>query len=802
MKHCLEYLTLMALLIPVMVTMPAQSIQLNPKMPVFAQTPDARKTQADQLFQQGLQAAQINQFEAAIQAWQQALKLYQEINDRQSELNTLGNLANVYFFLSDYPQAIEYYQQALTIAQEAQNRQSEGLIQLGLGINYFRLGNYPKAIESQQQALVVVRETNNRQGEARVLGNLGNIYLSLGNYPQAIEYYQQVLEISQEIQDRQTEGKAFGNLGTIYYFLEQYPQAIDSMQQALTIAQEIQDRQTEAQALGQLGNFYLALGDNPKALNHLQQWLIMARDIQDRQSEASALGALGAYYLKQENYLKAIEHQQQWLKISREIQNRPLEGKALDDLGYTFFKQGNLTEATQTLMAGIEVIESLRSNLEDANKVSIFEQQRNIYTTLQQVLIAQNQIDAALEISERGRARAFVELLIEQLSPEQSQQLIVSPPHIEKLQAVAKTHQSTLVQYSVIEDSELYIWVIKPTGEIAFRRSDLQSILQEKKIKLADLVYSSRDSIGVRGLGLVARTGSQRKLDLNQNEQLQILYQLLIVPIADLLPKNPENPVVFIPQNELFLVPFAALQNSTGTYLVENHTILIAPSIQILEATRQQRETLKEMEDILIVGNPKMPSLSPEPGMPAQPLPSLPGAEKEALTIAQLLNTKAITGTQATETFIVQKMPAARMIHFATHGLLNDFGFGVPGAIALAPEGNNDESGFLTASEIFNLKLNAELVVLSACDTGRGQITGDGVIGLSRSFMGAGVPSVIVSLWSVPDAPTAGLMTNFYQNLQKNPNKASALRQAMLTTKQEYPNPRDWAAFMLMGEAE
>jgi CHAT domain-containing protein len=100
------------------------------------------------------------------------------------------------------------------------------------------------------------------------------------------------------------------------------------------------------------------------------------------------------------------------------------------------------------------------------------------------------------------------------------------------------------------------------------------------------------------------------------------------------------------------------------------------------------------------------------------------------------------------------------------------------------------------------MKIKAELVVLSACNTGVGKITGDGVIGLSRSLITAGVPSVIVSLWSVPDAPTASLMSEFYQNLQNNPDKAQALRQAMLKTMKTHPEPRSWAAFTLIGEAE
>jgi CHAT domain-containing protein len=186
--------------------------------------------------------------------------------------------------------------------------------------------------------------------------------------------------------------------------------------------------------------------------------------------------------------------------------------------------------------------------------------------------------------------------------------------------------------------------------------------------------------------------------------------------------------------------------------------------------------------------------------MPGKLMP-LVGAEEEAKAIAALLNTQPILANQATKATVVAQLPQARIIHLATHGLLDDFqDSGVPGAIALAPSGN--DNGFLTAADILNLKLNAELAVLSACDTGKGRLTGDGVIGLSRSLITAGVPSVIVSLWKIPDAPTALLMTEFYHNLNRNPDEAQALRQAMLTTMAKYPNPADWAAFTLMGEAE
>ncbi|MFH7029337.1 MAG: CHAT domain-containing protein [Heteroscytonema crispum UTEX LB 1556] len=209
-----------------------------------------------------------------------------------------------------------------------------------------------------------------------------------------------------------------------------------------------------------------------------------------------------------------------------------------------------------------------------------------------------------------------------------------------------------------------------------------------------------------------------------------------------------------------------------------------------------------------------MPSVSPKIGDEPQKLADLPGAKLEADAIAKLLGTKALTGDAANKAAVLSRIPQAKIIHLATHGILNNFQ-ALKSAIALAPsEGrlalaataNNNDNALLTAEEILDLKLKADLVVLSACDTGRGRITGDGVIGLSRSLFIAGTPSVIVSLWAVPDAPTAELMTEFYKNLYKNKNKldkAQALHMAMLKMKDKYSDsPRKWAAFTLIGESE
>jgi len=247
------------------------------------------------------------------------------------------------------------------------------------------------------------------------------------------------------------------------------------------------------------------------------------------------------------------------------------------------------------------------------------------------------------------------------------------------------------------------------------------------------------------------------------------------------------------------------LKDQSG-YLVEKYAILTAPSIQTLALTQQQRQSGSQStiqpKDALIVGvsDQQVIQLAGKPVT----LAPLPAAETEAQAITKVFKSEALLGQHATKAAVLARMPQAKVIHLATHGLLDAFkDDGIPGAIALAPTGKQPNDGLLTADEIVNLNLQAELVVLSACDTGRGTISGDGVIGLSRSLIRAGVPSIVVSLWSVPDTPTAELMVEFYRQWRdRKMDKAQALRQAMITMMKIHPNPKDWAAFTLIGQAE
>ncbi|MBW4502970.1 MAG: CHAT domain-containing protein [Scytonema hyalinum WJT4-NPBG1] len=836
---------------------------LSVPMRVLAQSTNSLKEEADKLIEQGTQQFYTSQFQAALRSYQQALKIYQSIKDKQGEGWSLSGLGNVYLSLGDYKIAIQYHQQSLAIARAIGDKQGEGNSLGNLGATYWSLGDYKIAIQYQQQSLKIFRVIGNKQGEGNSLGNLGNAYDSLGDYKIAIQYQQQSLKIFRAIGNKQGEGASLGNLGNAYYSLGDYKLAIQYQQQSLSIARAIGDKQGEGDSLGSLGlaysslgdykiaiqyhqqslaiaraigdkkgegaslgnlgNAYYSLGDYKIAIQYHQQNLEIDRAIGDKQSEGGSLGNLGLAYYSLGDYKQAIQYHQQHLSIAKALGNKQGEGDSLNNLGATLLDSGNPKAAETNLRNAIAVWESMRASLgdNDAFKVSIFETQADTYRLLQQALIAQNQPTQALLIAEQGRTRAFAELLAAR------QQSSSAPPNIERIQQIAKQQNATLVEYSIAWD-DLYIWVIKPTGKVTFHKVDI------KNTKLGNVAEDTRTAAATlaegRGVannvinGLVRQTRSTlktttdnasplnttadtaetvRSLSCRGNSCLKQMYKLLIQKIAKELPTNPESRVIFIPHESLFLVPFAALQDENEKFLIEKHTILIAPSIQVLELTHQKRLIQKQAaqtNSVLVVGNPTMPKVTKVGESPEQ-LQPLPNAEKEAQEIAKLFKTQPLVGKQATKAAVQQQMAKARFIHLATHGLLDNIDEpGIPGVVALAPDGKDD--GLLSANDVLKLKLNAELVVLSACDTGWGRITGDGVIGLPRAFISAGTPSIVASLWRVPDESTAFLMPEFYRQLGKNRDKARALRQAMLETKKKYPNPSDWAAFIFIGEAQ
>jgi CHAT domain-containing protein/tetratricopeptide (TPR) repeat protein len=691
------------------------------------------------------------------------------------------------------------------------------------------------------------RQKQEKLRRGRILCDLGRLNLSLGQYSKSSNYFGKALKISREIHNIVLEGDALSGLGFVDLIQGSFYRSLEYFSQAKFAMFHINEHQKfepvrYGEALVSLGVNYTRINQPHHAFEYYLEALKFADDQKSISLKKLALLYQGISYGELNSCQKAVKIFDQVLEGIEDIGLPAVQATAMHHKASNLYQLGNSKEATRLLYSTISILEFLRSSdLGDAEKISIFEIQVKTYQFLQQVLIDQGEFNQALEVSERGRNRALLELLVQRISPAEFDNFLYSKtiqsPSLATIRQIAETHQATLIEYSLSESNLLYAWIIKPTGDISFRRIDLnrakvslnriinrihgkivpkkllgRESVEEYELAVENLIQDFYDNVelsNVRDNSLAASSS----ITVAQNHQydvahsLQQLYQLLIEPIADLLPSNPNEHIIFIPQDVLFLVPFAALQDENGQYLIEKHTILTAPSIQALDLTHQrcqnlrtsdEESTTKNTSEYLIVGNPTMP----EVGNPPKRLSFLNGSEQEAIVIARLLETQAMIGDQATETEVIQRMKTAQLIHLATHGLHDWIEGGVPGAIALAPCAERD--GLLTPNDILDpdLNLQCEMVVLSCCKTGRGEITGDGVVGLSRAFMAAGAPSVVASLWSIPDAPTASLMTEFYQNWQNGLDKAQALRQAMLTTMQTHPHPRDWAAFTLIGEAD
>ncbi|WP_427157360.1 CHAT domain-containing protein [Aliinostoc sp. HNIBRCY26] len=801
----------------------------------------------------------------SLEDYQQALKIAQKIGDRPKQAKVLLGIGDIYQFQSQYSKSEATFQEALQILQSNQNWQSQSReVHSKLGDLYTRWSKQEQALKSYQETLKIItterfysplQKLRLNIDQGWILANIGNIYAYTNRYEKALETYQQAFTIlqtarndSQKIINPQKQiseiriirGMQMINIQrcTVYTFIGQDEKAKRFCQAASNISENnisptkshkspseiAKSRQKlnnalkkleQAQILGspdliafalaQAGEAYSNLEEYKLAEEYLQKALALIQTTDTLQFKPYIFIAAGVFYEQQKQYDVALKYYQQSGEFAKQSGDKLQEANVLRQIATTNLTINKLPQATTALYRAIDIFESIRNNLSDPNQISIFETQIFVYNLLQKTLIRQNKFQEALAVAERSRARAFINLLTSRVTTQNKltinlDDLNILPPAITDIQKIAQEQKATIVQYTVPDSgiqknqdqnqqlniTEIYIWVIKPNGEISFKQVNLNVL----NISLEDLVNEGRLSIGSGGRNIRI----ERKSVPNSQATLQKLHEILITPIASYLPTIPEEKVIFIPHNSLFLVSFAALQDKNGKYLIEKHTILTAPAIQVLDLTRHQRQKVTG-KNVLVMGNPIMPKV----GNPPIQLEPLPGAQREALNIANLFNVKAITGKDATTAALKQRLSTARIIHLATHGLLDDPSQNIPTAIALAPTNNDD--GLLTPKEILDLKINAELVVLSACDTGRGKITGDGVIGLSRALITAGASSVIVSLWAVPDAPTSELMTEFYQQWEKNSDKAVALRNAMLITMKKHPSPIDWAAFTLIGES-
>lgn len=482
---------------------------------------------------------------------------------------------------------------------------------------------------------------------------------------------------------------------------------------------------------------------------------------------------------------------------------------------------GRRGEARAALKEAVAAFDAIAPRLlpEDGSKRAYYERTARLVDLHVSLLAALEEPEAALVASERGRARAFLDLMATRgdaggtparlaeasglapaipvdtptagrpsPSPRQLQvgdlltragasttapataaqprvasSRAVPAPSLAAMKRVAATQGSHILSYWV-DDAETLAWVIAPDGAVSMHRL---AIGAPALSALAGATLAS--SAGpVRGEGQVG-------FDAGSRRAFNRLYDVLIAPLRQALPRERESLLTIVPHGPLFRVSFAALQDRRGRYLVEDFRLHYAPSIGTLALLPPRRAF---SGPVVVVADPE---LAPRPD--GTVLPRLPAAAREGRAIARVLTPRVVdvlAGRDATEARLRSRLPGASVVHFATHGIVSDTD---PWASYLALGRSGDASavdGVLGAGELYDLNLNAGMVVLGACRTATGPLTGDGITGLARGFFAAGVPVVVASLWDLPDVTTARLQPRFYREWQRSHSAAQALRAAQL----------------------
>ena len=672
-------------------------------------------------------------------------------------------------------------------------------------------GDLEQAIRLFKVNLDSARKRQDSIAEAQSLENIGSVVGLSGDIFEARAAFQELRAVALRLDDKALTAKAEYYLAANQLLSGQIEEAEINLEKALSLAQE-------ANATEVIGLSHYSLGNISLIKNNLQETL----DHWQIQYELHPIGSsvtlesLAWLHASVGNFPLARRLAKGFLKASKNSLDIFSRISAWATHGYVLAQAGNLEVAESSLKKAIALYESSWHQLSDDQlRVSARDLFSVYYEVLQKTQSDSGKIEAALATSEAARAQAFLRQMADrQASPARNKDQrrdLIHTINLDEIRALARRNNSTYLVYDVLFDpsslllgtrfaglqenleQSLSIWIVRPNGQISFQAVDLQ---REGKPSLSNLVKEARWGLepSSRGAKSLLPTGSST--ETRSAKALRNLAEVLVDPVASFLPP-PEGKIVFVPRGNLFSAPFAALPLADGRPLVESYEISIVPSLSIAKKLedRRARRGSGNKKQVLVIGDPETPTHHRD-------LPRLPGARREALQVAEMLGTKPLLGPAATREAVVAELENASTVHLATHGLLEyDNERGLPGAFVLAPDGTGEtDDGLLTADRISDLRLQADLVVASACDSGSGQLTGDGVLGLSRVLLTSGAGTVVVSLWQIDDESTFHLMSDFYRYLDKHPGRvAAALRFAMLETRKKYPDPWFWAGFITMG---
>ena len=647
---------------------------------------------------------------------------------------------------------------------------------------------------------------------ARRLNGLAAVYRYQWRYDHALSNLEKVQTLRDRLADPRGVAIALNNRGELYRLQQRFEEAHLIYRQALDIHRGLNNRKAEGNTLNNIAVVYERQGDYTSASNYFEEALNIAREQQTGGVESAALSGLGRVSSHDERYGEALAHFQQALDIARKAGLPTGAVGILTNMAMVYEAQGHFAVALEHYTAAMDLLETMRIAAgSQAGKAGFIGRYFMLYDDAVDLHFRQGHSAEAFYVSERGRARAFLDSLttgqvrlydeaigdtldeagyaailaiIEsggQLAAEEAQSSTSPVLRAAQVQALLD-EQTTLVAYYRLRDNILAFILTRDSFKAVALNVDPDEVAREITI--------FRDFSDI---------------DVTYPDSAATLYELLIAPLKDSL-TTPH--LTIIPHQELHYLPFAALTDG-NRFLIDDYALTLLPSASTLPFIRQNAAptTPDDQPSILILGNPAPIGTDPADPSAAElnTLSELPFAEEEAIAIAELFGVAPLLGDDATEGAVRERAGEANILHLAAHGRLNST-TPLASLIALAPDeplnASDSHDGRLTVAETYDLNLeNSDLVVLSACQTNLGDLsTGDELVGLTRALFFAGTPSVVASLWNVEDEATSLLMHRFYIHLRSGLGKADALRQAQLEVREQYPQPYYWSSFVLSGD--
>ena len=798
-----------------------------------------KKTKSECLRNLGLTYWKLNDIQKAIYYYKKALEVAKEIGDKKRQARCLNNLAFIYRSQGEYIKTLDCLEEALDIFRSLNNDYGTQKCLNSLGVLYWYLGYYTKAVDYYKQALDLARKLDERKEEGKILNNLGIIHRHLDDYERALEYYNQALNLSKLEGERKDEARWLNNVGNVYFDKGDYNKALSYYKQSYEISKEVNDQINLVNLTCNLGLTYARLQNYPEAIKYSKMALELSKETGQFNVMWEAYFDLAQAYEKQNKYELALENYEKAIKLIESLRSRikisDYKAGFLRDKVEAYHGMINLLFKLYKLNPSPEYIKKA-FNLAERAKARAFldslaESQIEIGKGIDPILRKQEKeitsaisriytklVNSNLTKEERRRMLAELDSLeneledvkrrIIQKSPAYANLKYPEPVTLEEAQSKLLDEKSAFLEYSLGKENS-YLFVVTKNNIKMFALPPQEKI--EQKV-FNYMIFISQPA-----------PPSKEKIRKGYNAGYQ-LYRTLIIPALKEI--NKMDKLYIIPDGILHYLPFETLvMKNKGTkakFLIEKYEIAYAPSTSVLReivAREVEEKKEKDKKSLIAFGDPVF-GKAEITGDKTQfiirrGLYSEAGFKFNRLKFSgiEVNEISALFPKEKRDVFLREKakeevvkyrdLRKYKIIHFATHGFIDDVRPS-RSAVVLTLDNDPKEDGFLQMREIFNLDLDAELVTLSACQTGLGKlIKGEGIVGLSRAFFYAGASSVLMSLWTVNDHAAAQFMERFYFHLKNANPKAKALRRVkleMIRSKTALSHPYYWAGFILSGE--